>query len=252
MLSLIHWLAGFSLASLHRLGGWLGWLAYAVSGTYRRRLRAHAALAGLSVALELASTRPVVVLASLRALLWPHFGQTHALVDDWAMHAAYGPVFAFGVLLARRQVLLQRLQALRWPALALGLAAWGVLVGYPSLLPGWPAVPEGLRLPRRVAFATAQWCGVLAAFGFARAHLNVDHRWRAPLTEAVFPLYLVHQTVTLVSAVALRPLALPVGVEAALIVVLTFGAGGLAWWLARRSGVLRPWLGLSARPTPAA
>jgi len=50
MLSLIHWLAGFSLASLHRLGGWLGWLAYAVSGTYRRRLRAHAALAGLSVA----------------------------------------------------------------------------------------------------------------------------------------------------------------------------------------------------------
>ena len=75
-------------------------------------------------------------------LLFPRFGETHALLDDWAAHAAYAPLFAFGVLLARRRVLLARLQALRWPALALGLAGWVVLVLYPGMLPGWPAVPE--------------------------------------------------------------------------------------------------------------
>lgn len=190
---------------------------------------------------------PLLLLAGVRAGLYPRFGETHALVDDWAAHAAYAPLFAFGVLLARRRVLLQRLQDLRWPALALGLLGWAVLVLYPGTLPGWPAVPESLRLPMRVAFASAQWCGVVAAFGFARKHLDVDHRWRAPLTEAVFPLYLVHQTILIVAAVALRPLALPAATEAALIVALSFGGGLATWRLARRSGPLRPWLGLPAQ-----
>lgn len=190
---------------------------------------------------------PLLLLGGLRVLLFPRFGETHALLDDWAAHASYGSVFAFGVLLARRRLLLQRLQDLRWPALALGLAAWLVLALYPGLLPAWPAVPESARLPMRLAFATAQWCGIVAAFGFARRHLDFDHRWRAPLTEAVFPLYLVHQTIIIGAAVALRPLALPAGPQAAVIVLLTFGGGFAAWQLARRSSWLRPWLGLAAR-----
>ncbi|MFO1272973.1 MAG: hypothetical protein U1F50_15075 [Rubrivivax sp.] len=97
----------------------------------------------------------------------------------------------------------------------------------------------------RLVFATEQWCAIVAAFGFARRHLNRDHPWRAPLTEAVFPLYIVHQTVIVGAAVALRPLALPAGVEALVIVALTFGGGFAAWWLARRAGGLRPWMGLA-------
>ncbi|HOM12384.1 MAG TPA: acyltransferase [Rubrivivax sp.] len=188
---------------------------------------------------------PLLLLGALRLLLFPHFGETHALLDDWAAHAAYGPMFAFGVLLARRRVLLASLQALRWPALTLGLAGWLVLALYPGTVPGWPSVPEAWRAPMRLAFAVVQWCGVVAAFGFARRHLDFDHRWRAPLTEAVYPLYLVHQTIIIAAAVALRPLALAAGMQAALIVALTFGGGFAAWRLARRSGWLRPWLGLA-------
>jgi hypothetical protein len=158
------------------------------------------------------------------------------------------PLFAFGLLLARRPVLQAQLQALRWPALALGLAGWAVLALYPMLQPGWPSLPETQRLPMRLGFAAAQWGGIVAAFGFARRHLDFDHRWRAPLGEAVFPLYLVHQTILIVTAVALRPLSLPAGVEAAVIVALTFGGGWAAWPLARRVRWLRPWMGLPARP----
>jgi hypothetical protein len=78
-----------------------------------------------------------------------------------------------------------------------------VLALYPVLQPGWLLLPEVQRLPMRLGFAAAQWGGIVAAFGFARRHLDVDYRWRAPLTEAVFPLYLVHQTVLIVAAVAL-------------------------------------------------
>ncbi|MBZ8139714.1 lipid A biosynthesis acyltransferase [Rubrivivax gelatinosus] len=47
---LVRWLSRRSLRFLHMLGGLLGWLAYALSPTYRRRLAANAALAGLTPA----------------------------------------------------------------------------------------------------------------------------------------------------------------------------------------------------------
>lgn len=187
---------------------------------------------------------PMLWLGSVRALLLPVFGETHALVDDLWAHATYGPMFAVGVLLARRQGLLQRLQALRWPALGLALAAWLLLTVWYAAVDGRSEVSALARLPLRFGYATQQWCAIVAAIGFARRHLDRDHRWRAPLTEAVFPLYLVHQTLILGGVVALRPLGLPAGLEALLLIASSFAGGLLAWQLARRIGPLRPWMGL--------
>jgi KDO2-lipid IV(A) lauroyltransferase len=47
---LLPWLAQRSLRFLHALGGLMGWLAYALSPSYRRRLKANATLAGVSAA----------------------------------------------------------------------------------------------------------------------------------------------------------------------------------------------------------
>ncbi len=44
---LLRWLSTRSLRSLHALGAVLGWIAYALSPSYRSRLRANAALAGV-------------------------------------------------------------------------------------------------------------------------------------------------------------------------------------------------------------
>jgi KDO2-lipid IV(A) lauroyltransferase len=45
---LLRWLSQRSLRHLHALGGLLGWLAYGLSPSYRRRLQANARLAGVS------------------------------------------------------------------------------------------------------------------------------------------------------------------------------------------------------------
>ena len=191
---------------------------------------------------------PWIAIGLIRALLLPRFGDTHALVGDWFNHATYGPLFACGVLLARRPSLLARLETLRWPALLIACAAWAMLVGFSAHVAEWSEVPEVMRLPMRFVFAAEQWCAIVAAFGFARRHLNRDHRWRAALNEAVFPLYIVHQTLIIAGAVALAPLELPVGLEASLLVAGTFAGGLAAWQLARRLPWLRPWMGLGAEP----
>ena len=52
MLSLIRWLSRRGLPTLHALGSCLGWLAWLVSGTYRRHLQAHLAQAGFGSAVR--------------------------------------------------------------------------------------------------------------------------------------------------------------------------------------------------------
>jgi KDO2-lipid IV(A) lauroyltransferase len=47
MLILFRWFSRFPLRVLHALGALLGWITYACSPTYRRRLQANAALAGV-------------------------------------------------------------------------------------------------------------------------------------------------------------------------------------------------------------
>jgi KDO2-lipid IV(A) lauroyltransferase len=55
MLLLVRWMSGRSLPFLHTLGGWLGWLAYWASPSYRQRLDENARQAGLSAAQRRAS-----------------------------------------------------------------------------------------------------------------------------------------------------------------------------------------------------
>ncbi len=88
------------------------------------------------------------------------------------------------------------------------------------------------------------WAAILALFGFAYTHLrNADGPLRRYLTDAIFPFYIVHQTLIVVIAHHLDDLALPLGVE----VPLVIGGTALGCWLTyemvRRTPLLRPLFG---------
>src|SRR5262245_26412709 len=68
MLTLFRWFAKFPLPWLHALGGLLGWLTYALSPTYRRRMAANAAQAGLARA----QWRPAVASAGRMVMELPY------------------------------------------------------------------------------------------------------------------------------------------------------------------------------------
>ncbi len=69
----LRWLSRRSLRFLHALGGALGWLAYGLSPSYRRRLRSNAARAGVSLAQRRQSVAEAgkMPLESLRLWLRP-------------------------------------------------------------------------------------------------------------------------------------------------------------------------------------
>jgi surface polysaccharide O-acyltransferase-like enzyme len=201
---------------------------------------------------------PLVGLAAARLLLFPRFGSTHALLDDHYNHAVYVAMFLFGALLVQRRGhpddLFERLSQWRRPALALALACWALLALWAAASAG-QTPGEGLQVLQRgvrpVLWAGQQWFGIVAVLGFAHRYLDRDHRWRAPLADAVFTVYLLHQTVIVLAAMALRPLGWSPLLEGPLLVAITFAASFALCWLARPFALLRPWLGMSTSP-PAA
>ncbi|HMC15350.1 MAG TPA: acyltransferase family protein [Albitalea sp.] len=190
---------------------------------------------------------PIAVLALLRITLAGRFASTHALVDDWYNHSVYVLMFMAGAVLACRPALWERMPPLRWPALAVALGCWAMLIVYRSQAsdPG-----DWLRQLMRVDHAALQWCAIVAALGFARRHLNRDHAWRRTLTGAVFPVYLLHQTLIIGLAMALAPLRLTAPLEGALLIAATFVLSFAGYLLVRKVRILRPWFGLAYSPMP--
>jgi surface polysaccharide O-acyltransferase-like enzyme len=202
---------------------------------------------------------PAAVLALIRVLLVTHFPQTHALKGDWFNHANYFSVFALGALLARVPAFWPRLEAVRWPALGIAFATWSVYVVVWALPDSEKSVEQlGMLLPLISAnIAVLAWCAICAAIGFAHRHLQRDNAARRYLTEAVFPVYIAHQTLIVVLAHSLKPLKLAPGLEAVLLVVMTTCLSFALFELVRRVPLLRPLFGLTfkaresaTRPTP--
>jgi glucans biosynthesis protein C len=191
---------------------------------------------------------PAALLALARHLLIARFGETHALVGDWYLHAKYLPMFLFGALLARMPRVWPRIEALRWRCLAQALCGWAVAVlwwALPEDAIGASLMPWILPVMRCIHGLLA-WSAILAVCGFARRHLDRDGPARRYLTEAVFPVYILHQTLIVTLAHAFKPLHLAPGLEALVLVVLTATLSFAGFELVRRVAVLRPLFGLGA------
>lgn len=189
---------------------------------------------------------PVLVLAAARYMLVERFPTTHALVDDWYSHAQYFFLFALGALMAMQSGFWARVEAQRWSSLGLWLCSWALVVIYwsiPDALAGTPAVLQWKPVMRAV-YCICQWTAILTVCGFGRRHLNFDSAKRRYLTEAVFPVYILHQTLIVSMAHWLKPVKLAPGIEGVFLIVLTFGISFSVFEVVRRIAVLRPLFGL--------
>ena len=169
---------------------------------------------------------------------------THDLIGDAAAHAAYLPVFLFGVLLRASEPLRQAIAGQWKLAGVLAIAGYAVVACVEWQYPGQMALPQSLQEPFRIGRATQGWGAIIALFGLADCHWNREGRWRATLAEAVFPFYIIHQTLILLVGYWLRPLGPTPMIEFMVLVAATAGGSWLFYWLGRRIQPLRPLIGL--------
>ncbi|MGD9982188.1 MAG: acyltransferase family protein [Hyphomonadaceae bacterium] len=191
---------------------------------------------------------PWLIMAALRVTLYPIFGESHDFREDWYLHVLYFSVFLFGFAIAKHQQFFDRCVSLRWFALAIALISWGAMITYFNAYPEGVTPPEWLRAIMRSVRELDAWCAIVAAIGFAHRHLkNADGPVRRVLTHAIFPFYLIHQTIIVVASHYLDDLQLPLWTEAPALIGVTALGCWLFFDLGRRVPALRVWIGLPSK-----
>jgi glucans biosynthesis protein C len=80
--------------------------------------------------------------------------------------------------------------------------------------------------------------------GFAYQLANRDFAWRRWLSDAVFPVYLFHQTWSILLVWNLRSFSLPPAIEAPFLVLATLLLSALSYLLVKQLPWARTWFGV--------
>jgi surface polysaccharide O-acyltransferase-like enzyme len=190
---------------------------------------------------------PIIPLMIYFNTIFPSFSEiTHALLDDWYAHAMYGTFFLYGFLIARDHGFWTELSRLRKVTLSLAVVFYLLFMARHSLLPdeasSWQNQASAL-----ITYLN-RWLWILATFGWGYHLLNRPMKWLPYATQAVYPWYILHQTIIIVVGYNLTQLHLGPVVEPVLVLLATLGGCLLLYeFVIRRIPFLRPLFGVSNR-----
>ena len=179
-----------------------------------------------------------MVLPLAASILWlaPVSYNPNGLIGDWYGLVYYGTLLLYGAFLFGSSDLLAALERQRFLSLALGVAAYATL--YAVFIGGAvrPIIPADLRPAYALLSAVNTMAWLFAIIGFAHRHLVRRPAFLAEATEAVYPFYLLHQTVTVIVVYWLLTLGVPPVAGFCGAVLATF----VGTW-AIYAGLVRPW-----------
>lgn len=178
----------------------------------------------------------VLPLAASTLWLAPISWNINGLVGDWNGLVSYGSLLLYGAFIFGSSDLLSALQRQRLFSLAVGIAAYAFL--YFGYFEGTvrPTIPASARPVFALLSAINVMAWLFAIIGFAHRYLTRRPAFLAEATEAVYPFYLIHQTVTVVAVWVLLTIGVPPLLGFIAAVVATFAGTWLIY-----AGLVRPW-----------
>jgi hypothetical protein len=191
---------------------------------------------------------PVIPHLVFRAVLDQHFPTTHDVVTDWANHAHSFTFLLTGYLLAKDQAFWKAIERSFKTALILSITL-GVSLTFIWMNWDWFSETETYLWPVRFARVFYVWVVIAALCGAAQKWLNRPSAVLTYMTEAIFPWYILHQTLIIMAGYWLTRQGLSVGMEFGLVTLATFGGCLIIHELfIRRFKFIRPFFGLKIRP----
>ena len=184
----------------------------------------------------------IVTLYLTEAFVEPFFEETHALVGDWFVIINSIILFFFGfLLLSVKEVFWKTAEANRKIYLKCGI------IGFTLLMFIITAFEDGYirHFTEALVKVFSLWSWILTLFGFASKYLNKPGRILTYCNEAVYPFYILHQTVTIILGYYLMNLQWNFFCKFAIMSVGTFLISWVIYeFLIRRWVIVRPFFGL--------
>jgi hypothetical protein len=190
---------------------------------------------------------PLAWLMVFHIILFQRAEETHDLFNDGIAHLTYFPAFLFGFGLAGSKPAMAAL-ARHWRlSTVLAVAGYAIVASVEIAYPGFAMPSKLIAEAFRIAREVQCWASIAALIGIAERFWNRDTAWRPMLTEAVFPFYIIHQTVIVVVEYWLLPLHIGPVAEFAILVPATVAGCWTFYLIGRQIGWLRPLIGLRRR-----
>ena len=133
--------------------------------------------------------------------------------------------------------------------LGLAVAAYGYIAWAMWSAPDEGPAPAGIVTIFMVVRLVQGWATIVALVGIADRFANRDHPRRAMLAEAVFPFYIIHQTIIVVAMWLLLMLPMPEWAQFAITLVATVAGCWAFYLIGREVPWLRPLIGLKLTRT---
>lgn len=187
----------------------------------------------------------LVPLYLIESLVEPFFPSTHDLLNDWFNFSNFITLFFFGFLLMTvKDNFWQVVQQHRRTYLYFGLVGFTLMIGLRVV---WE--DSVLIHFTEAGFMVFNfWSWILAIFGYAATYLNKSGKLLSYSNEAVYPFYILHQSVTIAIGLYLYDLEWSFWTKASILVIGTFGISWLLYELIiRRIAIIRPLFGLKSR-----
>lgn len=176
------------------------------------------------------------------SLLEPFFPVNHALIGDWFAFVFFLLLFFYGFLLISVQnSFWETVQKNRKKYLVSGILGFTVLLSIKVLLQDSIIV----HFSEALVMVFNLWSWLLTLFGYAAQYLNKPSKLLAYCNEAVYPFYILHQTVTIVLAYYIMNKTWGLLPKATILILGTFIISWLIYeFLIRRWKWIRPLFGL--------
>lgn len=187
----------------------------------------------------------VIPLYLLETFVEPFFDVTHALIDDWFNISFSIVLFFYGFLLiATGEVFWESLKSIKTKALSIGIIAFFSQVFI------WLVLEDGYVVHAVEALLKVVniWSWILVLFAYSAKYLNRPSKKLAYANRAVYPFYILHQTITVAIGYYLIKLDWGLLAKASILVIGTFGLSWLIYDLIiLRIPLLHPLFGLKQK-----
>jgi hypothetical protein len=181
----------------------------------------------------------------MHLILDPLFPTTHNLTRDWANFTTSLYVFLLGYFFATNPIWVDKIRELRWISLFLAIICYVLLIFF------WKSEilkPIFDQEARDVIYTIIDnglgGGGVFAFIGFARQHLTYNSQFLQYANRAVYPFYILHQTVIVCIGYYLIQNTWSIGAQFLVINILTFLITWLLYEIVKRTMLTRVLFGI--------
>ena len=171
-------------------------------------------------------------------LLEAHYPITHALISDWYALVYYFLLFITGfILVSLGKSLWIALDKVKLYSLVTGI------ICFPLLLWMWYNMESNILFP--IMKTLNMWSWIITLFGFCSRYLNQASHLIKYRNQAVYPFYILHQTITVIIGYWLMNNPMHYIWK---MIIMVIGTSGITWLIyeliIRRIRIIRPLFGL--------